>query len=106
MVSLRLNGLLDHQICRSDPGYELAESERRRTVRTDDINVGFGRDLIFHADCPVAGVDQQPAQPLALEILRSAHGCGEYPDGTILSGMRASPRDRHHRIVRLAANGL
>src|SRR2546425_647634 len=92
---------------RPDAFLKAAEAERPRLVLTDDIHFEHAVDAIFDAHAPVAGVDEQPAQTSAFEILRGAHGGGEDAGGFASGALVASrPGVRHHRLILFASHRL
>ena len=77
-----------------------AEAEVRRPVVADDPHVALLRDPLLHAEAPVHGIHDQAAQALALEVRRGSHRRREYPRGlAAVARVRASPRQRLHRVV-------
>ena len=95
--------LLHFVVCGSDSFGELAEAEAIRFVGADDVDLRFVRDLVFHFETPVAGVDQQPPHAFAFQVFGATKRSGEYSSFLArLAGKRLSPSDGHHRIVLLA----
>src|ERR1700731_2624598 len=97
------SALLDVEVRGPDAFGEASEPEGPRLVLADEVNRGPRGDLVLHAYCPVASVDQQSAEALAYQILRRPHGRGEDTAGLpSLCRERPDPGDRHHWVVLLA----
>lgn len=80
-----------------------AEADRVGIVGADEINLASGRDLVFHAQRPVGGIDQQAAKWLVLEIAGMAHGRGENARGLARPariGLDPGDGDRFHSRLR------
>src|SRR5688500_10753171 len=92
--------ILERVVLWLDALLELAGPERRGFVLAHDVHLGPGGDSLFHLQGPVAGVDEQAAQALTLQVLRGGYGAGE--DTALFARwgeVRLGPGERHHRVV-------
>src|SRR5437763_929611 len=81
-------------------GFEAVEFEVRWLIVADERDVGFGRDLVFLTESPVAGIDEQASRAFAYQIIRSADRGAKHAALVARApsaGLR--PGDRHHRVV-------
>src|SRR6516164_5546288 len=80
---------LDRKVCWLYAGRRAAKPKRPRLEIAHNVHLGFLRNLVLHADTPVASVNQEPPQPLALKILRCTHCRGECPARLAVLGLVA-----------------